>query len=174
MHFFPHGPPSSGKWVLRHLACHDPVCFGAPTLADGAPPGETSPAFKSAFTANQVARLVVSSTLADANMNMAAVRGTSSGCFLRSPSSRFYVNVKRAALLAMATDRHVDMAALPFYAEALRELGHEVPPPSSWPLPLLRARPRAYLLLIFVGHLETDPPPPPPLPLPPSGEQLCP
>jgi hypothetical protein len=125
--------PSTGLWALRQLVDHEPACFGAPTPADGATPGETARACKSAFTANQVARVVVSSMLAHSNMNMAAVRGASSSCFLRDPSVRFYVGVKRAALIAMATDRHVDMAALPLYAEALRELGHKVTPRVMWP-----------------------------------------
>ena len=88
MHFY--YQPSTGEWALRNFRDHEFGCFGAPTPADGATPGEATRACKSAFTASQVARLVVSSVLADANMNMAAVRGASLGCFLRDPSSRFY------------------------------------------------------------------------------------
>lgn len=73
--------PSTGEWTLRNFSGHELGCFGAPTPADGATPGEATRACKSAFTANQVARLVVSSVLADANMNTAAVRGASWAAF---------------------------------------------------------------------------------------------
>ena len=130
--------PKSGEWALRKFGEHGPGCFGAPTPADGATPGEATRPCKSAFTAGQVARLVVSSVLADANMSTAAVFSASSSCFLRAPSPDFFKSVKRAVQRTMATDRQVDMAALTGYADALRALGHKAPPPNCSTLRLPR------------------------------------
>ena len=123
--------PSTGQWALRQFCAHEPACFGAPIPTDGATLDEVARSCKSAFTASQVARLVANDMLADANMNMAAVRRASSSCFLRNPSTRFFGSVKRATQLLMATDRHVDMAVLPHYADALRVLGNKVSLPPS-------------------------------------------
>ena len=123
--------PATGQWKLTACPDHAGACYGAPTPADGAaPPGAAPRSCNSAFTAKQVARLIVRSAHATAGMPLAVVRNVvaDEGIFLRLPCSRFLADVKVAAEKTMHVDRIVNMAALPAYMEALRACGHKVPP----------------------------------------------
>jgi len=142
--------PSSGQWVLRKFVGHETGCFEAPTPADGATAKEAACACKSAFTATQVARLVLSSPLLDLDsVTISKIRDASSTYYLRLPSSRFLGNVKRAVAISMQVDREVDMAALPGYAAALVACGHQVTPPRSRPCCLLFRSPSSWPLYLL-------------------------
>ena len=122
----------TGQWALRKFVGHEAGCFGAPTPADGANTEEAPCACKSAFTAAQAARVVLSSRLIDLDsVNLPKIRDALSPFYLRSPSARFFSNVKKAVAISMHADRAVDMAALPGYAAALLACGHKVTPPRS-------------------------------------------
>jgi hypothetical protein len=117
--------PSSGQWILNKYEIHEDGCFGAPTPADGASSSETMQACKSAFTAKQVARVIVQS---DLDLNLPMIQNICSSYYRRCPGLRFFRHVKAAAVASMVVDRAVDMAALPFFAEALSHCGHKVTP----------------------------------------------
>ena len=138
--------PKHGEWILRHFVGHDTGCFGAPTPADGATANEAACPCKSAYTAAQVARVVVSRILIDVDsLTIPQIRDAVKTSYLRPPSTRFLSNVKTAIATSMQTDRAVDMAALQGYAAALATCGHKVTPPCSWICCLLSRSPHAGL-----------------------------
>jgi len=145
-----HYQPKSGQWVLRKFVDHHTGCFGAPTPADGATAKEAACVCKSAFTATQVARLVLNSPLIDLDgVNLSKIRGVVSTCYSRLPSNRFLGSVKNALATSMRVDREVDMAALPGYAAALVACGHQVTPPRSRPCCLLFRSPSSWPLYLL-------------------------
>lgn len=119
--------PSNFTWKLKQLSNHPPSCFGLSTPADGASSEKARPC-KSAYTAAQMARLVLGDAASNPNISTQRLRAilTTKAIFSRPPNGRFFGGVKKQTIKMLNANRIVSMAALEGYAALLRSQNHKV------------------------------------------------
>jgi hypothetical protein len=120
--------PKLMVWKLKKYSQHPFGCFGLPTPADGALPKHKAKSCKSAYTARQVARIVLHDAAADPNISTQRIHlnVNQMKIFSRSPSGRFFGSVKKETVLLLQASRVVNIASMEGYAALLRACGHTV------------------------------------------------
>jgi hypothetical protein len=120
--------PSSGQWKLNTNNQHMSTCLGVLLPSDVVAPALKPAPCKSAYTANQVARIIHGEAAADPSITTQKIRSlvVAKGLFSRLPPLRFFGKVKNYSTKFLQMNRVLDMASLTGYALALRRCGHKV------------------------------------------------
>lgn len=118
--------PRSGNWKLNKMVDHSNECLGQRT--DGQVQTNAAQFCAPAYTANQVARAIISDTDNDPAITTRTVQALvlAKGIYNRQPSPAHYRAVRLELQRRFYANRAVDMAAMAGYRTLLENSGHTV------------------------------------------------